>query len=119
MVRQPPRHLAATPTLGRWIPISRLNAGTSAARTRREAPAFPLVRRLIRLIMLRRSRRRGASYNGVIDLRGIKVMKHECRITVLETKCFPEYQELYLANPKSGPCPFFKKGDTFLLKRTP
>ena len=46
-------------------------------------------------------------------------MKHECKITVLDTKCFPEYQEAYLADPKSGPCPFFKKGDTFLLKRTP
>ena len=46
-------------------------------------------------------------------------MKHECKITVLDTKCFEEYQEEYLANPKSGPCPFFKKGDTFLLKRTP
>ena len=44
-------------------------------------------------------------------------MKHECKITVLDTKCFPEYQEAYLADPKSGPCPFFKKGDTFLLKR--
>ena len=31
---------------------------------------------------------------------------------------FPEYQEKYLADPKSGPCPCFKKGDTFLLKRT-
>ena len=46
-------------------------------------------------------------------------MKHECKITVLDTKCFEEYQEEYLANPNSGPCPFFKKGDTFLLKRTP
>ena len=46
-------------------------------------------------------------------------MQHECRITVLETKCFPELQEQYLADPKSGPCPFFKPGDTFLLKRTP
>ena len=46
-------------------------------------------------------------------------MKHECKITVLETKCFPELQEQYLADPKSGPCPFFKPGDTFLLKRTP
>ena len=46
-------------------------------------------------------------------------MKHECRITVLETKCFPDLQEKYLADPQSGPCPFFKKGDTFLLKRTP
>ena len=46
-------------------------------------------------------------------------MKHKCKITVLETKCFPELQEKYLAEPKSGPCPFFKTGDTFLLKRTP
>lgn len=46
-------------------------------------------------------------------------MQHECKITVLETKCFSEYQEKYLANPKSGVCPRFKKGDTFLLKRTP
>ena len=46
-------------------------------------------------------------------------MQHECRITVLETKVFPELQEKYLAAPKSGPCPRFKAGDTFLLKRTP
>jgi uncharacterized repeat protein (TIGR04076 family) len=46
-------------------------------------------------------------------------MQHECRITVLETKVFPDYQEKYLADPKSGPCPCFKPGDTFLLKRTP
>ena len=45
-------------------------------------------------------------------------MQHECRITVLETKVFAEYQEKYLADPKSGPCPCFKAGDTFLLKRT-
>ena len=45
-------------------------------------------------------------------------MQHECKITVLDTKVFPEYQEKYLADPKSGPCPFFKKGDTFILKRT-
>lgn len=46
-------------------------------------------------------------------------MQHECRITVLETKVFPELQEKYLADPKSGTCPCFKAGDTFLLKRTP
>ena len=46
-------------------------------------------------------------------------MQHECRITVPETKCFPDLQEKYLADPKSGPCPFFKPGDTFLLRRTP
>ena len=46
-------------------------------------------------------------------------MRYECKITVLETKCFPDLQKQYLADPKSGPCPFFKPGDTFLLKRTP
>lgn len=46
-------------------------------------------------------------------------MKHECKITVLETKVFPELQEKYLADPKSCPCPCFKTGDTFILKRTP
>ena len=40
-------------------------------------------------------------------------MKHECKITVLETKIFPDLQEKYLADPKSGPCPCFKVGDTF------
>lgn len=35
-------------------------------------------------------------------------MQHECKITVLETKVFPEYQEQYLADSKSGPCPCFK-----------
>ena len=46
-------------------------------------------------------------------------MKHECKITVLETKVFPDLQEKYLADPKSGPCPFFHVGDEFLLERTP
>ncbi len=46
-------------------------------------------------------------------------MKHQCRITVLETRVFPELQEKYLADPKSGPCPCFKPGDEFILERTP
>ena len=46
-------------------------------------------------------------------------MQHECKITVLETKVFPDLQEQYLADPKSGPCPFFHAGDTFVLKCTP
>ncbi len=46
-------------------------------------------------------------------------MRHECKITVIDKKCFPDFQEQYLADPKSGPCPFFNVGDTFLLKRTP
>ncbi len=46
-------------------------------------------------------------------------MRHECKITVIDKKCFTEFQEQYLADPKSGPCPFYNVGDTFLLKRTP
>lgn len=45
-------------------------------------------------------------------------MQHECRITDLETKIFPESQKAYLANSNSDPCPYFKRGDPFLLKRT-
>ena len=60
-------------------------------------------------------------YNGFIKIGIWRCwrMQHECKITVLETKVFSELQEKYLANPKSGPCPCFKVGDTFLLKRTP
>jgi hypothetical protein len=36
-------------------------------------------------------------------------MKHECKITVLDTKCFPEYQEAYLADPKSGLARFSRR----------
>ena len=46
-------------------------------------------------------------------------MQYECKITVLETKVFSELQEKYLADPKSGPCPYLKAGDTYVLKRTP
>ena len=45
-------------------------------------------------------------------------MLHECKITVLEKRVFPELQEKYLADPKAGLCPCFKAGDTFILKRT-
>ncbi len=46
-------------------------------------------------------------------------LRHECKITVIDKKCFTDYQEQYLADPKSGSCPFFNVGDAFLLKRTP
>lgn len=44
-------------------------------------------------------------------------MRHECKVTVLETKCFDDLQKEYLADPNSGPCPCFKPGDEFLFKR--
>lgn len=46
-------------------------------------------------------------------------LRHECKITVIDKKCFTDYHEQYLADPKSGSCPFFNVGDAFLLKRTP
>lgn len=46
-------------------------------------------------------------------------MQHQCKITVIDCKVFPELQERYLANPESGPCPYFHVGDEFLLERTP
>jgi len=46
-------------------------------------------------------------------------MQHECKITVIDKKVFTDLQEKYLANPKSGSCPYFNIGDEFILKRTP
>ena len=36
-------------------------------------------------------------------------MQHECRITVLDTKVFPEYQEKYLRIPNQVPAPAFRR----------
>lgn len=44
-------------------------------------------------------------------------MKHQVKVTVLETKCFTEYQKKYLADPTSGPCPCFHAGDEYLFDR--
>ena len=46
-------------------------------------------------------------------------MQHQCKVTVLETKCFDDLQAKYLADPHSGPCPCFAAGDEFLFQRTP
>ena len=46
-------------------------------------------------------------------------MQHQCKVTVLETRVHPELQERYLADPKSGPCPFFKPGQAIMFERTP
>lgn len=47
------------------------------------------------------------------------VMQHKCRVTVLETKCFADLQEEYLADPQSGPCPCFRAGQVYEFERTP
>ena len=44
-------------------------------------------------------------------------MEHKCRITVLRKECYPDLQEEYLANPKSGVCPMFEVGQGFILER--
>jgi len=44
-------------------------------------------------------------------------MQYKCQVTVIDKKCFPAYQEQYLADPQSGPCPFYQVGDSFLFTR--
>ncbi len=44
-------------------------------------------------------------------------MQYKCKVTVIDKKCFPEYQNQYLANPASGPCPFYQTGDEFIFER--
>lgn len=44
-------------------------------------------------------------------------MRHQCKVTVLDKKCFPDLQERYLADPASGPCPCFEVGQEFLFSR--
>ena len=46
-------------------------------------------------------------------------MKHRCRVEVLDTLCFPDLQKTYLANPTSGPCPCFAKGQVYEFWREP
>ncbi len=46
-------------------------------------------------------------------------MQHQCRVTVLETKCFSKLQEEYLADPASGPCPCFAVGQVYEFERNP
>lgn len=40
------------------------------------------------------------------------MMKHECKVTVIDKKCLADFQEQYLADKKSGPCPFFNIPET-------
>lgn len=50
---------------------------------------------------------------------GEKTLQYQCKVTVLETKCFPDLQKKFLADPESGPYPCFKAGQEFLFERTP
>lgn len=42
-------------------------------------------------------------------------MKHKCKITVLKRECYQDLQGKYLADPKSGPCPFFREGQEIII----
>ncbi len=42
-------------------------------------------------------------------------MKHKVRITILDTKVFPDLQQHYCANPCPGKCPCYNKGDEFVF----
>lgn len=44
-------------------------------------------------------------------------MKYKVKVTVLDTKLYPEYQQQYCANPCSGKCPVYNKGDEFIFHR--
>lgn len=44
-------------------------------------------------------------------------MQYKCKVTVIDKKCFGDFQEKYLADPKSGPCPFYQVGDEFIFER--
>ena len=44
-------------------------------------------------------------------------MQHKCKVTVIDKKLFPDLQKQYLADPKSGECPFYNVGDEFIFTR--
>ena len=44
-------------------------------------------------------------------------MKHQCKVTVLDKKLFPELQREFCADPESGACPCFEAGQEFLFRR--
>lgn len=42
-------------------------------------------------------------------------VRHKCRITVLKRECYKDLQAEYLADPKSGPCPYFHEGQEIMV----
>jgi len=44
-------------------------------------------------------------------------MTYKCKVTVLDKKLYPELQEQFCANPRSGKCPCFNVGDEFIFER--
>ena len=52
-----------------------------------------------------------------VNTKGKTPMKHKVKLTVIDRKCYPELQEKYCADPKSGPCPCYNVGDEFVFYR--
>ena len=44
-------------------------------------------------------------------------MQYKCKLTVIDKKVFPDLQEAYLEDPKSGACPFYEVGAEYLFER--
>ncbi len=44
-------------------------------------------------------------------------MQYKCKMTVIDKKVFPDLQAKYLADPKSGACPFYEVGAEYLFER--
>ena len=44
-------------------------------------------------------------------------MQHRCLVTVIDKKCYSDLQTKYLADPKSGPCPFYEVGAQYVFYR--
>lgn len=42
-------------------------------------------------------------------------MKHKVKVTVLRKMLYEDLQAEYLANPKSGVCPYFEEGQEFIV----
>lgn len=44
-------------------------------------------------------------------------MQYKCKLTVIDKKVFDDLQEKYLADPKSGACPFYEVGAEYIFER--
>ena len=42
-------------------------------------------------------------------------MTHKCKITILKRECYKDLQNKYLADPNSGPCPYFREGQVIMV----
>lgn len=66
--------------------------------------------------MLARTKEYDYQYNSNTKLKNdVTTMKHKCKITVLKRECYHDLQEKHLADPKSGPCPYFREGQVIMV----